>query len=29
MLNDDGSTGKVFDDWILIYDAKMEKVVKQ
>ena len=29
MLNDDGSTGKVFDDWILIYDTKMEKAVKQ
>ncbi|UTD07096.1 hypothetical protein E4N90_03700 [Treponema denticola] len=29
MLNNDGSVEKILDDWVLIYDSKTEKVVKQ
>ena len=29
ILNDDGSVEKIFDDWVLVYDSKTEKVVKQ
>lgn len=29
MLNNDGSVEKILDDWVLVYDSKTEKVVKQ
>ena len=29
ILNNDGSIEKIFDDWVLVYDSKTEKVVKQ